>query len=58
MPTDGTVTNFQQTLPFIADKPYISNTFSLSKYPFIFSEDVVGAGKIFITTISSAIVKM
>ena len=51
MPTDGTITNFQQTLPFIADKPYIGNTFSLSKYH-SFSEDVVGAGKIFITTIN------
>ena len=31
-PTDGSILSFRQTLPFYADKPYISNAFSSSVY--------------------------
>ncbi len=51
MPTKGFVTSFRQTLPVIADKPFIDNTFTLSKYK-TFSEDIIGAGKIYISTIN------
>ena len=32
MPTDGSIIQFSQILPIYADRPYIGNTFSASKY--------------------------
>ena len=32
MPTKGSILGFEQTLPFYADKSYISNTLTFSKY--------------------------
>ena len=51
MPTDGFIASYSQGLPIYADKPYIGNTFSLSKYH-SFNENIVGAGKFFIDTIN------
>ncbi len=50
MPTDGSIISFNQSLPLYADKSSIGNTFSASKYH-SFSENVVGASKLFLTTI-------
>ena len=50
-PTEGSFTNFKQTLPLYADKPSITNRFSRSSY-YQFNEGLVGAGKIFIETIN------
>ena len=44
-PTDGSIISFGQALPFIADKPYIANTFTSSVYQ-SFGENLVGSGKI------------
>ena len=44
-PTDGSIISFGQAFPFIADKPYIANTFSSSAYQ-SFGENLVGSGKI------------
>ena len=51
MPSKGYVVSFNQSLPVYADKKYISNTFNLSKYK-SFSEDVIGAGKIFVSSVN------
>jgi outer membrane protein insertion porin family len=51
MPTSGTITNFSQSLPIYADKMFISNSFSYSSYKSL-TEDIVGAGKIYISTIN------
>jgi len=51
MPTDGSIVGFRQTLPIYADKPFIGNTFNSSLYH-SFGENVIGAGKIFISTIN------
>ncbi len=51
MPTDGSVTSFNQTIPVYADKSFISNTFSNSIYH-SFNENVVGAGKLFLTSVN------
>ena len=51
MPTNGTITSFQQTLPIYADKPFIGNTFLFSSYRTL-SEDVIGAGKLFLSSIN------
>ena len=51
MPTDGSIISFNQTLPIVADKPFISNTFTTSKYH-SFNENVIGSGKIYLTTIN------
>ena len=50
MPTKGSIFGFDQTIPFYADKSYISNTLKYSKYKTL-SENVVGAGKLFLTSI-------
>ena len=52
MPTEGSITNFNQELPIYADKPFISNTFSTSAYK-SFGEDVIGATKFYISSINS-----
>ena len=51
MPTKGSIFGFEQTLPFYADKSYISNTITYSKYN-SFSENIVGAGKIYLSAIN------
>ena len=50
MPTDGYITSFRQSLPLIADKPFIDNTFTLSSYH-SFSDDIVGAAKLYLSVI-------
>ena len=50
-PTDGTIVGFNQSLPFYADKPFISNTFFSSSYH-SFSENIIGAGKIYVDAIN------
>jgi outer membrane protein insertion porin family len=51
MPTDGSVFAFRQNFPFFADRPFIGNTASLSSYKEI-SDDVIGAGKIYLSAIN------
>ena len=51
MPTDGSIISFDQSLPIYADKKFIANAFSLSSYKSL-SENVVGAGKLYISTVT------
>lgn len=51
MPTKGSIFGFEQTLPFYADKSYISNTLTYSKYN-SFNENIIGAGKIYLSAIN------
>lgn len=51
MPTNGTIRSFTQTIPLVADKPFIGNTFAQSTYH-TFNENVIGAGKLFLTSIN------
>jgi outer membrane protein insertion porin family len=50
-PTDGSIFGFNQSIPIIADKSFIDNTFTASKYVSL-NENVVGASKFFISTIN------
>ena len=51
MPTSGSVFNFGQVLPIYADKSFVSNFLRASKYH-QFSEDLVGAGKFYLSTVN------
>ena len=51
MPTRGSIISFNQTLPIFADRQAIENTFNATKYK-SFSDDIVGASKFHISTIS------
>ena len=51
MPTSGSITSFNQSLPLYADKASISNTLSMSSYR-SFNDNLVGAGKFYITAIN------
>ena len=51
MPTKGSIFGFEQSLPFYADKSYVSNTLTFSKYN-SFSENIIGAGKIYLSSIN------
>ena len=51
MPTGGSIVSFNQSIPFYADKKFISNTFSSSNYK-SFSEDIVGVSKIYLSSIN------
>ena len=51
MPTEGSILQFNQSLPIFADRQSINNTVSLSKYTTL-TEDIIGAGKIYITAIN------
>lgn len=51
MPTRGSILSFGQSFPIIADKSSITNTLALSSYKSL-NEDVVGAGKIFLTSVN------
>ena len=47
MPTSGSVISFRQNLPAYADKKFIGNTFSASKYKSL-GENIVGATKFYL----------
>ena len=51
MPTSGSIISFNQNFPIIADRQAIENTFNATKYK-SFSDDIVGASKFYISTIS------
>ena len=51
MPTSGSIISFGQTLPIVADKPYISNTITASTYKTL-SENIVGASKVYLSNIN------
>ena len=51
MPTSGSILSFAQSLPIYADKSFIANTFTTSSYNSL-SEDLVGVGKFYLTTIN------
>ena len=51
MPTKGSILGFEQTLPFFADKSYLSNTLTYSKYTSI-SENIIGASKLYVSAIN------
>ncbi len=51
MPTDGFISGFNQSIPLYADKPFVSNTLTSSIYH-SFSENIVGASKIYLSTIN------
>ena len=51
MPTDGSVISFSQALPIYADKSFVTNSLAYSNYN-SFSEDIVGAGKIYLSSIN------
>ena len=51
MPTSGSVYSFNQTLPIVADKRFISNTISASGYK-SFSENIIGSSKIYLSAIN------
>ena len=48
---DVSIISFNQSLPIYADKSFIANTFSVSSYKTL-TEDVIGAGKFFISAIN------
>ena len=51
MPTSGSVFTLGQSLPIFADKSFIANTLTASKYQSI-NEDVISVGKFFLSTIN------
>ena len=51
MPTEGSILSFSQSFPFYADRSFISNTFSASKFH-SFSEDVIGTGKLYLKSVN------
>ena len=51
MPTKGSIFGFEQTFPFYADKSFISNTITYSKYN-SFTDNIIGAGKIYLSSIN------
>ena len=51
MPTSGSIISFNQGLPIFADKKAMSNTFTFTNYK-SFSEDIIGAGKFYISSIT------
>ena len=51
MPRSGGVTKFTQSLPFVADKSYVSNTLSISKYNMV-TENIVGASKFYFAAVN------
>ncbi len=50
MPTGGSIIGFDQNFPIYADKAYIGNTVYSSSYKTL-TENVVGAGKFYLTTV-------
>ncbi len=51
MPTEGSILSFNQSLPILADKSFISNTFSASGYKTL-TENVIGAAKFYISSVN------
>ena len=51
MPTSGSILSFSQSIPFYADRSFLSNSLSLSKYHSL-NEDVVGSGKLFLSAVN------
>jgi outer membrane protein insertion porin family len=51
MPTAGSISSFNQSLPIYADRSFIANTVSSSIYK-SFTENVIGAGKIYFSSIN------
>ena len=51
MPTSGSIISFNQSLPIYADRSSISNTFTSSTYK-SFNENIVGAGKLYLSAIN------
>ena len=51
MPTSGSVIRIGQSFPVYADKSFVSNLISASKYTSI-NENVIGVGKFFLSTIN------
>ena len=51
MPTSGSIFTFGQSLPLVADKSFVANTFSVSNYHSL-NENVVGVGKFYLSTIN------
>ena len=51
MPTKGSIFGFEQTFPFYADKSFVSNTLTYSKYN-SFTDNIIGAGKIYLSSIN------
>ena len=51
MPTSGTITSFNQSIPIYADKNFISNSFNMSSYK-SFNENVIGSSKLFISSVN------
>ena len=51
MPSKGFITTFDQSIPFYADRNYLSNKVSTSVYK-RFSDNIIGAGKIYLATIN------
>tara|TARA_Y100000817_G_scaffold306399_1_gene291581 strand:+ start:357 stop:2597 length:2241 start_codon:yes stop_codon:yes gene_type:complete len=51
MPTSGSIISFNQSLPIYADRSFILNTLTGSKYH-SFNENVVGSGKFFLSSVN------
>ena len=51
MPTSGSISSFNQSLPIYADRSFISNTITHSSYKTL-TEDIVGAGKFYLSAIN------
>jgi len=52
MPTSGSIVSFGQSFPIYADKSFVSNVLRASHYKTL-NENVIGAGKIYISTINA-----
>ena len=51
MPTGGSISSFNQTLPLYADKSFLANTITHSIYN-SFTDNVIGAGKFYFSSIN------
>ena len=51
MPTSGSIVGFSQTLPFYADKTFISNTITASSYSTL-TENIIGAAKFYVSSVN------
>lgn len=51
MPTSGSISTFNQVLPIYADRAFIENTFLNSNYKSFSDENIIGASKIYISTV-------
>ena len=51
MPTSGSIVGFSQSLPFYADKTFISNTITASSYSTL-TENIIGAAKFYVSSVN------